>query len=61
MPNSPRSAGNDRPRALGSAPVPVLRVKTAGQQERPFPGLPCAEGENGRDEAWRRGGGGEPF
>lgn len=29
--------------------------KNARQEERPFPGLPCAERENGWDEAWRRG------
>lgn len=29
--------------------------KNARQEERPFPGLPCAEKENGWDEAWRGG------
>lgn len=44
--------------ALRSALVQVFWVKNARQEERPFPGLPRAEGENGWDKAWR---GGNPF
>ena len=55
VPNSPRSAGKDQLCALRSALVQVFWVKNARQEERPFPGLPCVEGENGLDEAWRGG------
>lgn len=55
MPNFPRSAGKYQMGALRSALVQVFWVKNARQEEGPFPGLPCAEGENGWDKAWRGG------
>lgn len=54
-PNSPRSAGKDQLCALSSALVQVFWVKSGRQEKRPFPGVPCAEGKNGWDEAWRGG------
>jgi len=40
--------------AVSSTFVQVFWVKNARQKERPFPGLPCAEGGKGWDEAWGR-------
>lgn len=38
---------------LRSMLMPVFWVKNASREERPFLGLPCAEGENRWDKAWR--------